>query len=212
MDQYDPLMPEVPVAPANGHHPANGTAVAAATDDDLQILPRSSVMTRHKFRLEYTGSDALVRKIPLARLVTLGNLSPSMQPIVMAVFEPMTGGDDTLSTSTTLDLLRRNDAVVDGAVMLGFIKPRIVATQEEAEAANDPFVWSLDEVDPRDRQAYFDLVTADEQEAAKALTPFPTERLQDSQPDESSATPQPAKRPARATKRSRSQRAGKAVV
>ena len=204
-DQADPFIPHVPNSGhSNGANGADqavnalGDVIHAATalGDEaaalgLDIRPRSFVQARQRFRLEYTGSDALVRRVPLARLVTMSSISPTMQPIVLEVFGAITGNDDTLSTATTLDLLRKNDALVDGVCLLGFIKPRLVATQEEADAANDPYVWCIDEVDPRDRQAYFDLVTGPEAEAAKVLEPFPASRLEDSPDHESGAAAEP---------------------
>lgn len=190
----DPFAEHVPPAP-NGNgtnaHAANELAQAfgAVADEAaaiaLDIKPRQAVMARHKFRLEHTGSDALVRHIPLARLLTLTGLSPTMLPIATKIYDIVNGTDLAIAEGNQLELLRKNDALVDGVVMLGFIRPRVVETQAEADAANDPMVWSIDDVDPRDRQAYFDLVTSPEREAAKVLAPFPAGGMADLRPDES---------------------------
>src|SRR4051812_25145578 len=107
----DPYMQHVPPAPESVG--TNGHASAALHPDEVQIKPRQAVMARHKFRLEHPGSDALVRHIPLARLLTLTGLSPSMLTIASKVFDIVNGTDlAEAAAGDQLDLLRKNDTLV----------------------------------------------------------------------------------------------------
>lgn len=177
---------------------ANGAHGAAHLGDEPLILTRDQVQQREVFPLTHTGGQALVRMLPLADLVARVSLSPAQYPIVMRIFgevKPEPAEVPKSGAEAALEDTRRNRLLIDAICELGFIKPRLVGTQAEADAIGDPWVWCVDEVDPRDLQRYFDLVTSSEVEAAKVIEPFLAQRVESEAVDESGPPPPPPEPP-----------------
>ena len=149
---------------------------------DIQLLTRDRAReTKQRdergylFPLPYTGGEARVRRIPLARLATITGLSSAMQATVLEVFREVQQGG-SFAVRQWQDLKRnqeRQEDLADGLCIAGFVAPRLVETETEADDANDPLVLWVKEIDIRDRLAYLQTVMNPESEAAKAMTPFP---------------------------------------
>lgn len=127
------------------------------------------------FPLPYTGGEARVRRIPLAKLASVAGLTSEMQGTVLEVFrEVQTGG--TFAVKNWQDLERnqqRQEQLANGLCVAGFIQPRLTESEAEADAANDPNVLWVGEIAIQDRLAYLQTVMNPDSEAAKALAPFP---------------------------------------
>jgi hypothetical protein len=127
------------------------------------------------FPLPYTGGEARVRRIPLAKLATVTGLTSEMQGTVLEVFrEVQTGG--TFAVKNWQDLERnqqRQEQLANGLCVAGFLQPRLTESEAEADAANDPNVLWVGEIAIQDRLAYLQTVMNPESEAAKAMAPFP---------------------------------------
>jgi hypothetical protein len=127
------------------------------------------------FDLPYTGAQARVRRIPLAKLASLVGLTSEMQTTVLEVFrEVQTGGSFAVSSWQDLERNQvRQEQLANGLCIAGFLEPLL--TESEAEADADPTgqkVW-VGEIDIRDRLTYLQTVMNPESEAAKAMAPFP---------------------------------------
>lgn len=127
------------------------------------------------FPLPYTGGEARVRRIPLAKLATITGLSGEMQSTVLEVFREIQQGG-TFAVRNWQDLernQRRQEDLANGLCIAGFVEPRLVESEAEADAANDPSVLWVEEIDIRDRLTYLQTVMNPDSEAAKAMAPFP---------------------------------------
>lgn len=161
--------------------------VANPPNGAVHILNRNRVKRRDVlFPLTHTGGFARVRRLPLIKLITLSSPSPTLQSVVLEVFGNVQDDPDTATpvSGGLLEQIGKNDALINGVCILGFRDPRLTETEEEANAANDPHVLWVEEIDQRDRQAYYDLVNDSESEAAKALAPFPQNGLESPAGDE----------------------------
>lgn len=127
---------------------------------------------------------ARVRRIPLADLASITGLSSEMQATVLEVFrEVQTGGTFAVRKWQDLESNQaRQKQLANGLCVAGFIEPRLVETQAEADATDDPAVLWVGRIDIRDRLAYMQTVMNPESEAAKALAPFPENGARDSEP------------------------------
>ena len=181
-----PIEPDEPVAEPVAEPDA---AVGETIHPELQapqLLTRDRAERRSvKFMLPHTrdGSGyARVRRLPLMKLLTLSSASPTMQAVVTEVFGNAQANPDApaeeLVSGGALEMYRKNYALINGVCILGFQSPRLVETEEEADELDDPNVLWVEEIAQEDRQAYYDLVSAPESEAAKALEPFPAPRVE----------------------------------
>lgn len=121
---------------------------------------------------------ARVRRVPMIDLMTSGALSTSMQSTVMMAFEDVNqmGDAETDGGFAVADVIRATTSqkeMARGIAIAGFLEPWLVETPEEAEAADDPRVLWVDELQMADLLAYLNLVMNLDSEAAKALAPFP---------------------------------------
>lgn len=124
--------------------------------------------------LPYTGGEAQVRRIPLAKLTSIAGLSGHMQSTVLEVFRDIQSGRG-FDVQSWRDLERnqaRQEQLANGMCIAGFIAPRLVESEAEADAANDPHVLWVGEIAIQDRLTYLQTVMNPDTEAAKALTPF----------------------------------------
>jgi hypothetical protein len=127
------------------------------------------------FPLPYTGGEARVRRIPLAKLATVAGLTSEMQGTVLEVFREVQQGG-TFAVKNWQDLERnqqRQEQLANGLCVAGFLEPRLTESEAEADAANDPGVLWVGEIAIQDRLAYLQTVMNPESEAAKAMAPFP---------------------------------------
>lgn len=127
------------------------------------------------FPLPYTGGEARVRRIPLAKLASITGLSGEMQATVLEVFREIQAGG-TFAVRSWQDLernQRRQEELANGLCIAGFVEPRLVETEAEADMANDASVLWVEEIDIRDRLTYLQTVMNPDSEAAKAMAPFP---------------------------------------
>ena len=173
----------VSVRRANGH----ATDAHADIEQAISLLTRE-VAQRQKhlrergklFELANTAPDsyAQVRDLPLVNLISLGLLSPQMQSAVMMAFEQFTAlqNDDAVDALSFRDILSVSQMYEDmgrGACIAGFLHPRVVETEAEADLANAPDVLWVDEIDRKDQQRYLNACMNQDGEEAMALLPFP---------------------------------------
>lgn len=147
-----------------------------------QIVTRSKAREQSRrethgylFPLPYTGGEARVRRIPLAKLASVTGLSGEMQATVLEVFREIQSGG-SFAVRSWQDLERnqaRQEELANGLCVAGFLEPRLTETQAEADAANDEGVLWVGEIAIQDRLAYLQTVMNPESEAAKAMAPFP---------------------------------------
>lgn len=118
---------------------------------------------------------ARVRQLGLAKKSTLATLSPVMQNLVMEIFhanEETEGGATFHSFAELFRNVGRQEDLMNGLCVAGFLEPRLVETVAEADAGGEGVVW-VEEIDERDREAFMQACLNAESEAAKALRPFP---------------------------------------
>jgi hypothetical protein len=153
---------------------ANGKAPQLLTRDKARET-RQRDERGYLFPLPYTGGEARVRRIPLAKLASVAGLTSEMQATVLEVFrEVQTGG--TFAVKNWQDLERnqaRQEQLANGLCVAGFIQPRLTESEAEADAANDPNVLWVGEIAIQDRLTYLQTVMNPDSEAAKAMAPFP---------------------------------------
>lgn len=160
-------------------------APVAARDDEF-LTPDRARQAREQaergfiFRLKWTGGKAHVRRIdPTDRLV-MGQLPDRMQGRVLKALT------DYGQTSSALDKggnivpakvmnnLAKQEDLVNAYCIIGFLKPRLIAS--EADRTSDDEVVVTD-IAWQDRRAFWGVCTSDEEAAANRLEPFPDEPL-----------------------------------
>lgn len=140
---------------------------------------------------------ARVKRIPLANLASIAGLTSEMQDTVLEVFRMLREGKG-YDFETWAEITRnqeRQRELANGLVMLGFIEPRVVGSEAEADALGEGAVW-VEEVDIRDRLAYLSHVVQPNGEAAKSMRPFPDAGLRRADAPEGRPAPEPAIEPA----------------
>lgn len=130
------------------------------------------------FPLKHSGGEAHVRRLSLAEVSTLTNLSTAMQATVLEIFQSKDEKGDVLTWEELKGNVKRQQELARGVAVAAFITPRLTETKEEADLANDDTVIWVDEIDPRDRVAFLQTVISPESEAAKLMAPFPAARLE----------------------------------
>lgn len=135
------------------------------------------------FTLAHTGTTVRVRRLTLQDLIALDAIPTSAQATVDAMIEGSLNDDgSTKAELTTRDLfkqlggatagIRLQAELADAAVVIGFVDPRVVRTEDEI---SDPetTVW-IQDIDRRDRLAFWEWVNAGEAaEAGATAAIFP---------------------------------------
>lgn len=130
-------------------------------------------------------AHARIKKIPLASLAMATGLSPTMHAEALAIFDELQANPDDpiVALGGLARGLERQQLLYDALCILGFVEPRLVETEAEADLANDERIVWIEEIDPRDRQRFGEMVTGGEEAAAAMLRPFPADGLEDPDPD-----------------------------
>src|SRR5690242_13410865 len=108
------------------------------------------------FELHRTGGYAHVRELSAADLALMVEGLPSdLQAAVLSVFQDNAENVRQAPSQISWERIRKNvtqqKQLADAACIAGFVQPRIVATQAEADAANDDNVWCVDDLHPEER-------------------------------------------------------------
>lgn len=182
------LTPTSLAAPANG---AASEAVAAfrpIAREAMQERRRKERETGVPFFLEHDGTEVRVRLLNLLEETTLLGLPEEIKQIVLEGFN--TRDTTPAAGSRTWDDMMRvlgaEERMANAACITGFVAPRLTATKAEADAANDPAVWWVEEIDLDDRKRYLQLVSRQNKEEMERVRKFlrgPLAGLQDPRPD-----------------------------
>ena len=129
------------------------------------------------FELHRTGGYAHVREMNAADLALAEGLPAELQAAVLAVFQDNASNARQAPSQISWDRIRKNVAqqrqLADAACIAGFLRPRLVMTPAEADAANDDNVWCVEDLHPEERIRFLNLVIGQDKEAAEKLIPFP---------------------------------------
>lgn len=152
---------------------ANGAATLPSAAE-MRERRRREEDEGYPLELPHDGITVWVRIIDVFDRATIVGLPNAVQRLLLRGVNAQLGirEQQGFDVAGTLDVLDGIDEAADTACLRGFVKPRLVRTQEEANAANDPHVWPLEYVHPRDRKHYFRLVTGQEAEVEAEMLRF----------------------------------------
>lgn len=160
-----------PGAARNGHDAA---ALAIPSAAEMRERRRCEEQEGYPLELPHDGITVWVRLIDVFDRATILGLPSAVQRLLLKGVNASLGVRESagFDVNETLDVLDGIDEAADMACLRGFVRPRLVRTQEEADAANDPAVWPLSYVHPRDRKHYFRVVTGQETEVEAEMLRF----------------------------------------
>jgi hypothetical protein len=127
------------------------------------------------FPLTITGGVARVRRITLVELAANDALPAAMQAVVLEAFNEANQRDPNapMTWDVAKHNIQRQTQLARIMCISGFITPRLVESQSEADAADDPNVWWVDDLYRDEQVAYLNLCLSISQEDAAGLAPFP---------------------------------------
>lgn len=123
--------------------------------------------------LAFTGGFAHVHRLTLAAMAQTVGLPVEAQNTVVRVFREyaVENANAPLTWDRFQKNARRNQEMADALCVVGFIKPRLVATEAELDGTDD--CWLVTDIHPEERLRYMNMCVGQDAEAAKALVPFP---------------------------------------
>jgi hypothetical protein len=169
---------------------AGGLRVSEGTDRNGSV-PHMPILTRDQIRREkerrsggyifpltLTGGAAQVRIPNVADKATIARLPRDVQSIVAETLARVGGTAPTVEIGSPSEGVRQlmvlvedQEKIANEFCILGFIRPRLVRTEEEVDP-NDPYCLPVREIHLEDRIAFCELVTSGERNAARALRAF----------------------------------------
>lgn len=126
------------------------------------------------FPLTATGGAARVTKLNMTDNVVLRGIPTHLQGVVLRTFRNG-GSAPPKDWDGFLKDAEDSRQIANALCIMGFLEPRLVATEAEAEADPDA-VW-VEDIDIDDRIRFMRLSARLETEAAVGLVPFPAARV-----------------------------------
>lgn len=173
----DPLIGTYPTS-VSGAFAGNGQAnsyAALPSAAEMRERRRREEHEGYPLTLPHDGITVWVRLIDVFDRATIMGLPSAVQRLLLKGVNASLGVANEKSgfdVSETLDVIDGIDEAADMACLRGFVKPRLVRTLDEADAANDPMVWPLSAVHPRDRKFYFRVVSGQEAKVEQEMLTF----------------------------------------
>lgn len=156
-----------PGAALNGH-------AALPSAAEMRERRRREEEEGYPLELPHDGITVWVRIIDVFDRATIMGLPSAVQRLLLKGVNASLGVNEKtgFDVTETLDVLDGIDEAADMACLRGFVRPRLVATQAEADASGDPNVWPLAYVHPRDRKFFFRVVTGQEAKVEQEMLRF----------------------------------------
>jgi hypothetical protein len=152
-----------------GELPAHGPAISTGNGTHPPRRPsRSEMRDRRRkeresgvpFHLDYDDIDVQVKVLSVLERATLIGLPTEVQTVLLRAFN----GEDVVPDAgkRTLDdmlsIMGIEEDMANEVCMAGFVWPRLVRTEGEADVANSPDVWWVQDIHLDDRKKYLNLV------------------------------------------------------
>lgn len=169
-----PVTPVPVAAPANGAASGAIAAFRPIAREAMQERRRQERETGVPFVLDHDGFEARVRLLNIYERTTLLGLPGEVRQTILESFnakdilpEPGKRTEEDL-----FKVLSMEDDTANAVCIVGFVWPRLVATTAEADAANDPDVWWVEEIHISDRKKYLALVSGQDKEEIARIRRF----------------------------------------
>lgn len=152
-----------------GELPAHGPAIETGNGSHPPRRPsRSEIRDRRRkeresgvpFHLDYDDIDVHVKVLSVLERATLIGLPTEVQTMLLRAFN----GDDLVpeqgkrTLDDMLNIMGIEEDMANEVCIVGFVWPRLVKTEAEADAANSADVWWLEDIHLEDRKKYLNLV------------------------------------------------------
>jgi len=123
------------------------------------------------FALPLTGGEAIVRMLTVADRVTMKQLPSKIRDELAYEMNRGRRGLPTQTANQMIENVEVQERIANAFCVLGFMKPRLVLTEEEVNP-NDPYCWCVTDLHIEERVAYLNRCLATESRQQQQLIPF----------------------------------------
>ncbi|MBA3580784.1 MAG: hypothetical protein H0W42_12470 [Gemmatimonadaceae bacterium] len=160
----------------------NGHVAPPPSAAEMRERRRRETDEGFPLHLPHDDITVWVRLIDVFDRATILGLPAAVQRLLLkgvsaSLGEPLADSRAAMDVHGTMDVIEGVADAADAACLKGFVRPRLVRTRSEADAANDPNVWSVEDLHPRDKQFYFRVVTGQEAKAEAEMLRFRRDTL-----------------------------------
>lgn len=132
------------------------------------------------FWLDRTLFEARVRPISFADRTMIEGISPRLQNEISQAINSRGNTRNQSGNVTVADMLQglsTEERLSNAMCVAGFVYPRLTLTKQEADEANDPFVWWVGELHIEERRKYSNLVLGQDAGEARRIANFLADRV-----------------------------------
>ncbi len=181
-DATDPRIVTLPAAGSGPTEPPLDALPAAAgpfalPDYQKVVAARENDSAPRLFSLVFTAEEAFdiqAKRLNLSERAQIGDLPTAMQDRVVQFFDKINRAVQQ-DRRMTLERAMRNLADTEDRnnlyCLLGFIEPRLVERDEDADPERG--VWPMSAIHLRDRQRFFEACNGNDEAAARQFRPIP---------------------------------------
>lgn len=119
--------------------------------------------------------ECRVRALTLSEKATILGLPAELQNLMLRGFQrqrQMLADPDSLTLDDLLDVMDTEEETADEVCLAGFVTPRLVRTQAELDASDDPDVAWVKDIHIEDRRKYLRVVTGQDKPGLEAMLAF----------------------------------------